>query len=139
MAAQLACVRVSVSFYVLDLVPDLTRSGTRKDTTGCEDRRGFPLCSLACVLVFRALVTSPTTHVNPVTAKPPSQEGDYVRNVTDRGPLVASCLPAHEQKPGGLCSQRAGSKTCSGKGPSLCHRSASRKPGWLSSSRHDLF
>lgn len=63
MVAQLACVRVSVSFYVLDLVPDLTRSGTRKDTTGCEDRRGFPLCSLACVLVFRALVTSPTTHV----------------------------------------------------------------------------
>lgn len=132
--------RVHVSCYVLDLIPEPTFcSGARKDTAGPEHRLGFPLCSLACVFVFSTLVISPTTHISPDTTKPPSQEGNCVRNVTGRGPLVASCLPAREQKPGGPHSQRAGSETRSGRGPSLCHRSASRTPGRRGSSRHGLF
>lgn len=127
------CIQVCLStdFYVLDLFPDLTLcSGIRKDTTGCEDRLGFSLCFLACVLVVRPL--QPTLAL--VTTKPPSQDGDYVRNVRGRDHLVAACPSAHEQKPGGLCRQWAGNKTCSGKGPSLCHKSASGEPGWLGSS-----
>lgn len=127
------CVQVCLStdFYVLDLFPDLTLcSGIRKDTMGYEDRLGFSLCFLACVLVVRAL--QPTSA--PVTAKPPSQDGDYVRNVRGRDHLVVAYPSAHKQKPGGLCCQRARYKTCSGKGPSLCHRSASGEPGWLSCS-----
>lgn len=127
------CVQVcfSTGFHVLDLFPDLTLcSAIRKDTTGCEDRLGFSLCVLACVFVVRAL--QPTSAL--VTAKPPSQDGDCVRNVRGRDHLVAACPSAHEQKPGGLCHQWARNKTFSGKGPSLCHKSASREPGRLSSS-----
>lgn len=78
---------LSTAFYVLDLFPDLTLcSGIRKGTKGCEDRLGFSLCFLACILVIRAL--QPTSAL--VTAKPPSQDGDYVRNVRGRDHLVAA-------------------------------------------------
>ena len=73
---------------------------------------GFYLYSLACVSVFRALVTSPTPHSSAC-----SQDGDCVRDVGSRGHLADAHPSAHE--PGGLCSLQNGNKIQSGKGLSL--------------------
>ena len=62
---------------------------------------------------------------------------ETIRDVEGRGHLAAVHPSAHE--PGGFCSQQTGNQDTLRKRSKPLHRSASRTPKWLGSSRRDLF
>lgn len=73
----------SIGFLMLDFFLALTFcSGNRKDTKGYEDRLGFYQCFLACVLVFRGLVTSPRIHISSCHSSA-SQPGRWLSKMSE--------------------------------------------------------
>lgn len=92
-----------IGFLVLDFFPALTfLLWNRKDTEDYEDRLGFCLCFLVCVLVFGALVTSPRT---PISQEPtfPARKVT-VRDVRGRGHLLLTPLPISRSQEGSAAS-----------------------------------
>lgn len=77
----------------------------RKDTKDCEDSLGLCLCFLACVLVFRALVTSPRTHISPHYSSASQPRKVTVRDVRGRGHLLLLIpLPTSRSQEGSAVS-----------------------------------
>ena len=112
------CPLTSLCFLVLDFFPDLTFcSGIRKDIKGCGVRLGFFLYSLACVSVFRALMTSPIPYISPCHSLA-LQPGRRLSEMLEAEAilLLFIFLPMSQE---GSAASRLGIKTHSGKGLSL--------------------